>query len=290
MQSLSSAVLFFLAAVPMLLAQTELKQAEAFYARTEYREAIQALRPLANAKDPIAHALLGKAYFGLAEYKKSAEAFERALELRPNHSEYYHWLGKAIGRRAETSNPLSAPLLASRARGHFEKAVELDPKNAEAVNDLFSYYLEAPGFLGGGLNKAAALAETRIKSLDPVEYHYAMAQIAERKKQWKSAENHFRQAFTLAPQSVGRAIDLARFLSKQGRERESEAVFAQAEKIAPNEPKLMFERAKIYIRVKKNLPQARHLLERYLQAPLSPEDPPRAEAMKLLREAESLGA
>jgi tetratricopeptide (TPR) repeat protein len=199
-------------------------------------------------------------------------------------------MGKALGRRAETSNPLSAPFLASKARDHFEKAVELDPKNSEAVNDLFSYYLEAPGFLGGGLNKAAALAESKIKPVDAVEYHYAMAQIADRKKEWKSAENHFRQAFNLAPQSIGRAIDLARFLSKQGREQESEAVFAQAEKINPNAPRLLFERAKVYIGAKKNLPQARHMLERYLKAPLSPDDPPRGEAMELLRKAEALGA
>ena len=52
-----------------------------------------------------------------------------------------------------------APGHASKAHRYFEKAVELDPKNLEAMNDLFEYYLEAPGFLGGGFDKAQALAD-----------------------------------------------------------------------------------------------------------------------------------
>ena len=94
----------------------------------------------------------------------------------------------------------------------------------------------------------------------------------------------------MAPKSVGRAIDLARFLSKQGRVQESEVVFAQAEKINPNSPRLMFERASAYVRAKKNLDMAKQLLERYLQSSLTPDDPPRAEAQRLLRKAESAGA
>jgi tetratricopeptide (TPR) repeat protein len=225
----------------------------------------------------------------LGEFGKSADIFEKAIAANPQNSEYYHWLGKAYGRRAETANPLSAPILASKARNAFEKSVQLDGHNLEAMNDLFSYYLEAPGFLGGGLDKAEALA-VRIKALDPVEYHYDLAQVAEKRKEFKTAEFHFRSAFTMAPKSVGRAIDLARFLSKQGRDQESDVIFAQAEKIAPNSPRLMFERASAYVRAKKNLDIAKQLLERYLQSSLTPDDPPRAEAERLLRKAESAGA
>jgi Flp pilus assembly protein TadD len=163
-----------------------------------------------------------------------------------------------------------------------ERAVALDPKNEEAINDLFEYYLEAPGFLGGGMDKAAALAKT-IGALDPAEYQYALAVMAERRKEFSTAEAHFRRAVEIAPRQVGRVIDLAKFLAKQGRDQESEALFLQAEKIAPNEPKVLFERARVYIHSKKNLDAARSLLERYLSMPLTPEDPPREEAQKLLK-------
>lgn len=274
---------------PALFGAGELDRAQQLFGRANYKEVVDVLRPMADAGDPAASALTGKAWFMLGDYRKSAEAYERAVAANSHSSEYYHWLGKAYGRRAETSNPLSAPMLASKARQNFEKAVELDSRNLEAVNDLFSYYLEAPGFLGGGLDKAAVLAE-KIKALDPIEYHYDMALLSEKRKEFKSAEFHFRSAWDMAPKSVGRAIDLAKFLSKQGRLQESEVIFAQAEKLNPNNPRLMFERASAYVRAKQNLGTAKQLLEKYLQSSLTPDDPPRSEAQKLLKQAVQAGA
>jgi tetratricopeptide (TPR) repeat protein len=267
----------------------EFERARQFFSRSQFQAAITALAPVASVPDGPTQELLGKSYFMLGEYSKAAGAFERAVAANPNSSVYFHWLGKAQGRRAETAGPFTAPGYASKARQAFEKAVELDNRNIEAINDLFSYYLEAPGFLGGGLDKAAELAK-RIQAIDPVEYHYAMAQIADKRRDYRSAESHFRSAFELAPRQVGRIVDLAKYLSTHGKEQESDALFAQAEKIAPNEPRVMFERAHYYIRTKRNLCTAKSLLERYLSAPLSVDDPPRAEAERLLKQVESLGA
>lgn len=266
-----------------LAGSAELDRAQKLFARTQYREALQILSPMASSSEAPTQELIGKSYFMLGEFKKAAEAFEKATAAQPGSSRYFHWLGKAQGRRAETSNPIMAPGYASKARQAFEQSVALDSRNMEAVNDLFSYYLEAPGFLGGGLDKAQALAK-KIEAADPVEYHYAMSKIAEKRKEFKSAESHLREAVNLAPRQVGRIIDLAKFVGNQGRHQESDAIFAQAEKVSPNEPRLLFERASLYIRSKKNLNEAKTLLERYLRSPLTPDDPPRAEAERLLKQ------
>jgi tetratricopeptide (TPR) repeat protein len=266
----------------------ELDRARQLFGRSQYKAAIQALAPVANSSDAPTQELLGRSYFMLGEFKQAAEAFERATQINPNSSVYFHWLGKAQGRRAETSSPITAPAYASKARAAFEKAVELDSKNIEAINDLFSYYLEAPGFLGGGLSKAADLAK-RIQAIDPIEYHYAMAQIADKRKDYNAAESHFRRAFEMAPRQVGRIVDLARYLSNHGKPQESDALFAQAEKIAPNEPRVMFEKASHLVRNKKNLPEAKELLQKYLRSPITADDPPRSEAERLLKQA-SAGA
>ncbi|HUS06225.1 MAG TPA: tetratricopeptide repeat protein [Bryobacteraceae bacterium] len=269
----------------LLAAPSDLDRARQLYDRTEYDGALKLLLSLtsgASVGGPIWE-LIGKSYFNRADFKKAGEAFEKAIAADPNKSAYYHWLGRAYGRRAETSGPFTAPAYAVKARQNFEKAVALDARNIEAINDLFEYYLEAPGFLGGGMDKAAALS-AKIRAVDPVEYHYSLAQIAERRKEYGTAEEHFRRAVEMAPRQVGRVIDLARFLSKQGRDQESEQLFAQAEKIAPDAPKLLFERARSYIRARKNLDSAKTLLERYLKAPLSPDDPPRADAERLLKQ------
>jgi tetratricopeptide (TPR) repeat protein len=274
----------FVAAGVGLADTTPLEQARKLFARAQYREVVSLLSPSAQSGGAPVNELIGKSYFIMGDYKKAGEAFERAVGAQPGNSTLHHWLGKAYGRRAETASVFLAPGLASKARQSFEKAVELNSANIEAVNDLFSYYLEAPGFLGGGLDKAEALSK-RIQSLDAVEYHYAQAQLAEKRKEFKTAEMHFRRAVELAPRQVGRIIDLAVFLSRHGRQQESETVFAQAEKVAPNEPRLLFERASNYIRAKKNLDEAKELLERYLNSPLTPDDPPRAAAERLLKQA-----
>ena len=120
-------------------------------------------------KDAAVFDLIGKNYFMLADFKKASESYEKAVAADPSNSEYQHWLGRAYGRRAETSSPFTAPGLASKARQHFEKAVALNPRNQEAVSDLFEYYLEAPGFLGGGFdNPAAGTATSSTSNQTPV--------------------------------------------------------------------------------------------------------------------------
>jgi cytochrome c-type biogenesis protein CcmH/NrfG len=221
----------------------------------------------------------------LGEYKKASDALEKAVAAEPRNSDYALWLGRAYGRRAETSNPFSAMGHASKARQYFERSVELNPKNIEALNDLLEYYLEAPGFMGGGMEKAKATV-ARISQADAGEGQWAQSKLDEKHKEMASAEEHLRRALELNPQKAGRFIDLARFLAKQGRFQESDQNFAHAERIAPDSPKLLYERADVYIKSGRNLDVARNLLKQYLSARITPEDPPKAEARKLLRQIE----
>ena len=145
---------------------------------------------------------MGKNHFMLGDYREATQLFEKALALNPRSSEYELWLGRAYGKRAETGGWLTAPSNASKARQHFEKAAALDAHNAEALNDLFDYYLNAPGILGGGLDKAEAAAR-QIAAKRPAEYHFELAEIAERRKQYPEAEDHLRRAMELAPGSGG---------------------------------------------------------------------------------------
>lgn len=269
----------------LFAAGLEYTQAEKLFSYTDYDGAVQLLLPLPQ-KDAPTLALIGRSYLKLGEFKKATEFLEKAVAAEPGNSNYVLWLARAYGRRAETSVPFTAPRYASKARQYFEKAVELDPSNAEALNDLFEYYLEAPGILGGGLDKASRLAE-RISKLDSIEGHYAQARIAEKRKEYGHAEAQLRRAADLAPKQVGRVIDLAMFLAKQGKFQESDQAFQRAEQIAPNSPKVIFAKADTYIRNGRNLDTARKLLKQYLEAKLSPDDPPRWQAEKLLKQVGS---
>ena len=275
-------IIAFLLTAACLLGQGRLKRAEDLYDKTDYRASLALLREV-SSPDAAAYFLMGRDNFMLGEYKKATDAFQNAVALQPSKSEYEHWLGRTFGRRAETSNPFAAPMYASRARQHFEQAVALDPGNEEALNDLFDFYLQAPGFLGGGYDKAEAVAK-RIAQRNEAEGHFAQAQLADKRKQFDTAEQQLRRAMDLAPRQVGRVLDLAKYLAKRGRYEESEATFDRAEKLEPNAPKIMFARADTYIQEKRNLQQARTLLRKYLQSDLTPDDPPRELAEKMLRE------
>jgi tetratricopeptide (TPR) repeat protein len=277
----------FLFALPGLFGQVgvddPLPKAETLYRETDYRASLTLVRESGQAGGP-ALALMGRDYFMLGDYKKAAEAFERAIGMEPANSEYAHWLGRSFGRRAETSSPFFAPVYASKARAYFEKSVALNPENEEALNDLFDYYLEAPGFLGGGFDKAEVIAK-RIAERNPAEGHFAQAQLADKRREFDSAEEQLRRAIDLAPRQVGRVLDLARYLARHGRIAESEAAFDRAEQLAPNAPKVYFARARTYIEQKRNLDRAKALLNQYLRSNLTPDDPSREQAEKLLREA-----
>jgi Flp pilus assembly protein TadD len=258
-------------------------QAEALYEHTDYQASLRILN-VETAPGASSYALMGKNHFMLGDYRQATQFFEKALALDPRSSEYELWLGRAYGKRAETGGWLMAPANASKARQHFEKAVALDVHNAEALNDLFDYYLNAPGFLGGGLDKAEAAAR-QIAGNRPAEYHFELAQIAERRKQFADAEDHLRRAMELAPSQVGRVLDLARYLAKRGRVVESDALFEQAGRLSPNDPRVAYARAKIYVDQRRNLQQAQELLHQYLESRVTPDDPPKSDAEKLLRQA-----
>ena len=268
--------------VTLAFAASPADQARELYQRTDYEAALKILRPLPQ-KDAADYHLIGMCYYMQGDPKKAGDFFEKAVDLRPGESDYHLWLGRAFGRRAETSSFLTAPGYAAKARDSFEKAVHLDPRNMEAISDLFEYYLEAPGFLGGGLDRASKLA-AHMAEVNPAEGHWAQSRLAEKRKQDRTAEEQLLRAIDLAPRQAGRVIDLAKLLAKTGRYQESDEAFRRAESISPGAPKILFARASVYIETRRNLGLAKQLLRQYLDCSLTPDDPPRKDAERLLRQ------
>jgi len=98
------------------------------------------------------------------DFKTAISDFEKVVKIEPDNSEYYRWLGHAYGLQAEQTSWFKAIGLAKKTRISFEKAVELDPENINALVDLREFYKQAPGFLGGGKDKADLITE-KLKAL-----------------------------------------------------------------------------------------------------------------------------
>jgi tetratricopeptide (TPR) repeat protein len=276
------AVLALMLAVTAAGQGQPLEQAERLYQRTEYKAALALLKQQPRTA-PVLY-LEGRCWYHAGDFKQSVEALEKAVAADGRNAGYVNWLGKAWGRRAEQANIFRAAGFAGRARDAFEKAVELDPRRLEALNDLFQYYIEAPGIMGGGVDKAQSLL-AKIKAVDTADFHTAQAQLARKRKDFAAEEAELRRAIAAAPNRPGKTADLARYLAQRGRSKESDALFAEAAHRWPEDKGLTFAHAETLVESKRDFESARKLLTRYLSMPLTPDDPSREDARQLLKRA-----
>jgi predicted Zn-dependent protease len=280
-------LVLLLSALPVLAGgNAELQRAEDQYQRADYAAALKTLLAY-SPKTAAIDALIGKSYFMDGQFKNSAAYFEAAVAEDPSNSTYFDWLGRAYGRRAEQASFLTALPLAVKTRGSFERAVALDSRNLEALGDLFEYYLQAPAVVGGGIEKAERIVG-RIGELSEPEAHYVRARMAEKRNRLAEAESEYRRARELAPDQVGRVLDLAMFLSNRGRVRESDDLFEMAGQAAPGSPKVMFARASAYVHAGRNLMAAERLIQQSAQLPHTPEDPTRMDVARLVQKVHEL--
>lgn len=146
-----------------------------------------------NPEDGQAYLLLCRSFYAEEHQDEAVAACENAVRRLPGSGDAYDWMGRAYGMKASHAGPFAGFGLARKVRTAFETAVQLDPKNAAAVNDLSEFYISAPGIVGGGQDKAAALAD-RVQAELPQVAHRIRAMIAEKRKDYGVAEHEFKAA------------------------------------------------------------------------------------------------
>ncbi len=97
---------------------------------------------------------LGKIALSRNDIDESVKQFERCAQIDERNAECHAWLGNALGSAAQHASKFRLPFLAKRVKTEFERAVQLDPKNGEGRCGLLQYYMQAPGFLGGSMERA----------------------------------------------------------------------------------------------------------------------------------------
>jgi len=234
-----------------------------------------------NPKDAESHNLLCRAYFTLADWDKGISACQKAVSLDPENAEYHLWLGRIYGEKADHVGFFSAAGMAKKVRGEFETAVRLNPNSAEARTDLAEFYLEAPGIVGGGRDKAEAQAQ-KLAAMDPVKAGWVKGRLAEKKKDLVSAENEYRAAIEASHGAALAWLNLAFFYRHTARLDPMEDAIRHASSAPMNQPEVLMESAEILLRSKRDLPQATQLLRRYLSSHPTVEAAPAFKAHYLL--------
>ncbi|HWY53649.1 MAG TPA: tetratricopeptide repeat protein [Terriglobales bacterium] len=231
--------------------------------------------------DAESYNLLCRAYFTLGDWDKGIAACEKAVSLQPENSQYHLWLGRVYGEKADHSHFLSAAGLAKRVRSEFETAVRLNPNSAEARTDLAEFYLEAPGIVGGGRDKAEAQAQ-KLAAIDPVRAGWVKGRLAEKNKDLVSAENAYRGAIEASHGAALAWLNLAFFFRHAGRPDAMEDAIRHASSAPMDQPEVVMESAEMLLRSKRDLPQAIQLLRRYLSSDSAVEAAPAFKAHYLL--------
>ncbi len=231
-------------------------------------EVIQALQQQTahSPGDASAYNLLCRAYFMLEEWDRGISACERAVKLEPRNSSYHMWLGRIYGEKADRTSFFSAAGMAKKVRSEFERAVELDPSNWEARTDLAEFYLEAPGIVGGGKDKASAQAQA-LTSLNPAMAHWVMGRIAEKNKDDATAEREYRAAIDASHGGAHAWLNLALFYRNTHRFDEMEQALRSLETRPIDRPEALMDGASVLLRTGRDYALGVRLLRRYLSSP-----------------------
>ena len=86
---------------------SDLAKAEDRYKHTDFEGSLSLLDK--HSADASTNFLVARDYFMLGEFKKASDYLERPSTNSRKMRSTMDWLGRAYGKRAETSNPLMAP-------------------------------------------------------------------------------------------------------------------------------------------------------------------------------------
>jgi Flp pilus assembly protein TadD len=206
--------------------------------------------------------LLCRAYFALEEWDRAESSCKRAIALDPRNARYHRWLGHVYGEKADRANFLSAVGLARKTREELEHAVQLNPNDVDARVDLAEFYIEAPGIVGGGEDKARTQAKL-LHALDPAREHWIYARIAEKNHDMVTAEQEYHRMIEASKGDSEAWLNLALFFRHAKRYDDMERALVVTSQAPISKPDVLVDVAQNLYRTGRNFALAVKVIKRY---------------------------
>jgi tetratricopeptide (TPR) repeat protein len=229
-------------------------------------------RQIQDAPTPDSYNLICRAQFELGAWDAGIPSCEKAAQLAPNNGLYHLWLGRIYGEKADHTSFFKAAGLAKKVHSEFERAVQFTPDSWEARTDLAEFYVEAPGIVGGGEDKARTQAD-QIAPLNPAMAHWVQGRIAEKHKDAATAEQEYRAAIEASHGGARAWLNLAGFYSHNNRFDEMDRALHTLESSPLDHPGALVDGAGILLRTRLDYPLAIRLLRRYIASSTVEEAP-----------------
>ena len=256
----------FFGATAALAQESLLDTAKASFDKGDYAKAVEVLQSAAakSTNNGDIYLLLAKSYLELKQYDHAVNSAEKAVAIDPKNSVYHQWLGEAYGAKADHASMLSAYPLARKTQKEFDTAVQLDPRNYDAFQDLIEYDCTAPSIVGGGDDKAQPLI-AKLMEMNAAEGHYAAGVCKAQKKDYTGADTEFAKALESRPQSAKRVYDVGDYFLQRSQADKLLAVAAQGEALAPKDPRGKYYRGCALVLKGEKVGDAEKFLRDYLQ-------------------------
>jgi tetratricopeptide (TPR) repeat protein len=169
-----------------------------------------------NPQDAQALNLRCRVYYEEEMWDQAVSSCEAAVQAEPGNSGFHDWLGRAYGEKASTASLMAAYRLAHKVAAQFQQAVQLDPHNVQALEDLGQFDVSAPLVAGGGLSRAASVAR-QLQGVDAAAALTLEARIAEARHDYTTAENDYTAAIGKSTHPAAGWMELAAFYLRRGR-------------------------------------------------------------------------
>ncbi len=279
----------------------------------------------ANPADPEANYYMASARQAFGDLSGALPLAEKALQADGKNSDYHYMVAAIVGQMAEKAGVFRAMGLVGRFKRELQAAIDLNPRNLDALWAQMEFYLQAPGIVGGDKKKARGNAD-RIFAANPSRGNHAYARVAlkenpqadvssyylnavladpsnysarmrladfyasERQKKYDLAEKEAREALRINAGRAGAFSLLAGVLALQERWADLEAILAQSEKNVPDNLYPYYQAARVLLGSGKDLPRAERYLRKYLtQEPEGGAPPPAAAHWRLGLVYEKMG-
>lgn len=169
------------------------------------------------------------------DFDAAEDMMEKAVEHADGNAEYHFFLGSVYGTQAQLAGILSKFSYAKKTRNQFERAVTLQPDSVRYRSALLTYYLMAPGIVGGDVDKAREQAQ-EILHRDAFEGHLALARIADSEKELENAEMEYKLTIAARPSSWRPHHMLGYLYLRMKRNDDAVVQFKEFVRLSPKDP------------------------------------------------------
>jgi len=201
-----------------------------------------------------------------SDYDGAIEYLENAVNLNGGVAKYHLMLGNAYGVKAQRGGIFGKLGAASNCKAQYLIAISLDTKFTEARENMIEFYLQAPGIVGGSVEKAMAEADT-IKTYDPYAGTIAEAKVHAYQNEKVKQEECYRKAISITPKNFIAYQALWLLYMDENNVTQADEIFKRAVVSVDNKSDMYFQAGLFYVG-KNEFLKAREMFEAALKKDL----------------------